>query len=480
MTTARLYVKSISMPKKIKNENLEEMLAISTLEQQTPMPKRKAQGTAPSIMQENIPTSTPTRRKVATVAEDANSQKIEVHQDGQVDEVDSPDIQENKSNAFKDTLSKFIPIFGPVKGNCSKNEAIYLEKKRKKKIRNAIIFAVFSAIIATIITVSIILGYPLMYVAGSIIEGSDPIAHHPGFYRINPDLYLNWFFVQASYIRHIFVGGGGLSDVPAVWGAIIIVSLGYIVITIAHAIVKIFAKGDNKRRKTIITLIASLIKYVGYLVILIFLFEIFDVNPAILAAIIAALGLAVGFGAQGVLSDLLTGLFLIFESNLQVGDIITVDGFRGEVEEIGMRTTRFTSVTGDVKVINNSEFKKFVNMSMHRSVAICDFVIEYGENIERVEELVKGKIADIAENYDVITEGPYYKGVVEFNEKGVMLRVVAKCDETERLQLNRDLNREFKVLFDDNGIRLAVPKVQLCDSALLPGAKVNETGKKKK
>jgi len=401
---------------------------------------------------------------VAESSDTKETQKVAPHLDGQIDSLESPDCPEaKKRNVLKNTFSKFIPIFDPIKEGCSKNEAAYLAKKRKRKIRNAIIFGIFSAVIATIITLSIVFGSALVYVPGA------PMADGSGYYTghyIHPNN--NWFARQANYIRNVFISGMTAAT-PVFHRAFIVITLGYIIITVAHFIIKLFAKGDNKRRKTIITLIASLVKYIGYLVIIIFLFEIFNVNPAILAAIIAALGLAVGFGAQGVLSDLLTGLFLIFENSLQVGDIITVDGFRGEVEEIGMRTTRFTSITGDVKVINNSQLKKFINMSMHRSVAVCDFVIEYGENIEKVEGLVVAKIAEIAERYEIITEGPYYKGVVEFNDKGVMLRVVAKCDETERLQLQRDLNREFKVLFDNNNVRLAVPKIQICDSNMVPG-----------
>jgi small conductance mechanosensitive channel len=241
----------------------------------------------------------------------------------------------------------------------------------------------------------------------------------------------------------------------------VITTLGYIAITVLHFLIKLFAKSKNKRRKTIITLIASLLKYTGYLFIIILLFNIWQLSAAILAAIIASLGIAVGFGAQGIISDLLTGVFLIFENSLHVGDIITVEGFRGEVEEIGIRTTKFTSATGDVKVINNSELKRFINMSVHRSMAICNFTIEYGENLKRVEEFIAEKIEEIASSYEVITDGPYYIGVVEFNERGVMLRIIAKCEEAKRMQLERDLNREFKLHFDANQIRLAIPTLQL-------------------
>jgi len=100
---------------------------------------------------------------------------------------------------------------------------------------------------------------------------------------------------------------------------------------------------------------------------------------------------------------------------------------------------------------------------MHRAVAACDLTIEYGENVIRVEDVINGHLKVLAEKYPVITEGPVYKGVFGFNEKGVKMKVVAKCHESERLQLERDMNREFKLLFDEHKIRFAVPKIELVD-----------------
>ena len=337
---------------------------------------------------------------------------------------------------LKKVLGKVVPLFSNAhKETLSKNEAVYLMQKRKRKIRQAIGFGVFCGLVLIFFSIVLILD-SIFFVSSSVGRFSDNIL---------------------SVFRY-----GLFSDsAPAFAKTIVLLLLGHIAITVTHYIIKLFSLGQNKRRKTVVALIASLVKYIGYLALIILLFEIWGLSPTILAAIIAALGLAIGFGAQNLIGDLLTGFFLIMESSIEVGDIITVDGFRGEVEEVGMRATRFTSATGDTMVANNSHLKKFINMSIHRSVAVCDFTIEYGENIVRVEEVIQAHINSLADKFNAITEGPFYKGLAEFNEKGVVLRIVAKCLETERLQLIRDINREFKLLFDENNIRLAVPKLQL-------------------
>jgi len=351
----------------------------------------------------------------------------------------------------------------------TKNAAAYAKAKRRRKIRKVIIFAIITAVVLATYGFAFLFVYTLPY--------DHSVAN---FFRLN--ILRRGYYFEYRAFRYIpeYINGIRQPDLirdyylyPVLYQieasgnmfimALIVILTGYNVITALNFFIRLGARGDSKRRKTIISLAASLTKYIGYIVVLIILFEIFNVNQAVLAAIIAALGIAIGFGAQGLVGDLLTGLFLIFEDNLQVGDIITIDGFRGEIEEVGIRTTRLASIGGDVMVINNSRFVKFVNMSMHRSFAVCDLNIEYGENIQKVEGLVLGHLEKAADKFPAITDGPFYKGVAEFNERGVMIRIVAKVSEAERLQLIRDLNREFKLLFDENQIKLAVPKIELVE-----------------
>ena len=346
--------------------------------------------------------------------------------------VKKPDKKPDKSAVIQETRPD------PDCPTLAKNEAEYRDRKRKRKIKRMVFFINFCAVVLGI--------YVFAFIANAIFDE------------------YTWI---ARTVRVNILDNDGH---PAVQSAIAI-SLGYIIITLAHFSVLMFGRGANKRRKTIVTITASFIKYIGYIIVLVILFNIWNLDTAILAAVIAALGIALGFGAQGLVSDLLTGLFLIFENSLQVGDIISFRDYRGEVEEIGIRTTKIRHVNGNVQVINNSELKVFVNMTIHRSVAACDLTIEYGENIERVEKIIADYVPQIAEKYEVISEGPIYKGLVEFNEKGVVLRIIAKCHEVERLQLERDLNREFKMLFDKYKIRLAVPKVELIETASIKNSK---------
>ncbi|MBQ7642352.1 MAG: mechanosensitive ion channel family protein, partial [Clostridia bacterium] len=169
----------------------------------------------------------------------------------------------------------------------------------------------------------------------------------------------------------------------------------------------------------------------------------------------------VGLGAQPLIADIIAGLFIVFEKVFDVGDIIVVDGFRGTVKEIGVRTTQIVDTGGNVKIINNADLKTVINMTNQLSLAVCDIGIEYGESLERVEAILKENLPAIKEAIPDIKEGPFYKGVAELADSSVVIRFAAQCEEGSRYQVERDMNRQFKLLFDRNGINIPFPQIVL-------------------
>jgi len=180
-----------------------------------------------------------------------------------------------------------------------------------------------------------------------------------------------------------------------------------------------------------------------------------------LVAGLGIIALVIGLGAQSLISDVLAGLFIVFENNFCIGDIVTVEDFRGEVCDIGIRTTRLKSHLGDLKIINNSQIRVLVNMSRHSSFAICEVTISYTEDLERVEKILSANLDKIGKKLPAITETPAYLGAAEFTSRGVLLKLKARCVESDRLQLVRDFNKEIKLLLDKNKIKIAVEQVEL-------------------
>ncbi len=215
----------------------------------------------------------------------------------------------------------------------------------------------------------------------------------------------------------------------------------------------------DSRGETIGRMIISLLKYIILILAVFLCLSLLGFNTGTLVASAGVVSLVVGLGAKELIGDILAGLFIIIEGEFRVGDIITVGDFRGTVSEIGVRTTKMVDGVGNVKIINNSQITDVINMTKNHSFANCNVGIGYDEDLERVEEVLAKELPLIRERNRLIKGGPFYRGVASLADSSVILRIMAECDEEDRIQLERDLNREIKLIFDKNGINIPYPQI---------------------
>ena len=208
----------------------------------------------------------------------------------------------------------------------------------------------------------------------------------------------------------------------------------------------------TKKGKTVSKLIVNFLKWVIAIATVFFVLAAWGANTTMMLASAGVFTLIIGLGSQALVADILAGIFIVFEGDFQVGDIVIIDGWRGEVISIGVRTTKLIDAGGNIKIINNSEIKTIINQTKELSVAKCYVAISYGTRIENVESVIADNIGKLKEKIPAIVEGPFYKGVSELAESSVNLLFVAKCKEDDIYQVQRDMNREIKILFDDNNI----------------------------
>ena len=219
-----------------------------------------------------------------------------------------------------------------------------------------------------------------------------------------------------------------------------------------HYIAKIVFR--SKKGQTISRLLVSFAKWAIGLCAVFFILDAWEVPATATLTGAGVLALIIGLGSQSLVADILAGIFIVFEGEFQVGDIVIIDGWRGEVREIGMRTTKLLDVGGNVKIVNNSEIKTIINQTQELSLAKASVFVSYNARIEKVEAVIADNIAKIKEKIPAIVEGPIYMGVSELGESGVELLFVAKCKEDDIYQVQRDINREIKIMFDDNSIEI--------------------------
>jgi len=225
-----------------------------------------------------------------------------------------------------------------------------------------------------------------------------------------------------------------------------------VISVVCHLILDVLSPKTN-RGKTLLNLVRSGFKYIINFVAVFWGLTIFGVDLGTIFASVGIIALVVGFGAESLIADLVTGVFMIFENEYNVGDIVEIGGYRGTVSSIGIRTTCITDAGGNIKIINNSDMRNIVNLSNFSSRAVCDFSIPYEVKIADAEKALEKVLTDTQAQYpDVFEEMPKYAGVQQLGESAVVLRVVANVSESNRFKAARLLNRSLKSGMEELGI----------------------------
>lgn len=273
-------------------------------------------------------------------------------------------------------------------------------------------------------------------------------------------LFQDRFFGRQSIFCFVLSGewAHGL-NIFAFTCSLLIICVGSVITMAAQKILALLARTFGAKGETICRLLQNFLKYVSVLALLFYCLSLFGIDTATLLASAGILTLIVGLGAQTLVSDILAGLFIIFEGEFQVGDIVTIGDWRGTVVEIGIRTTKILDGSGNIKIISNSDVTGVINMTREYSYSWVDVGIEYGESLERVESVLADEFPRIKERIPQILDGPFYKGVVSLGDNSVNIRIMVLCAEADRIQMERDLNREMKLLFDRNNISIPYPQV---------------------
>lgn len=218
----------------------------------------------------------------------------------------------------------------------------------------------------------------------------------------------------------------------------------------------------RNRSNTILTIIISMVRYTAILVIICWGLTLVGVNVETIVASVGLIALVIGFGAESLIADVITGLFMLFENQYNVGDIVEVDGFRGSVTNIGIRTTALTDVGGNVKIINNSNMKDILNRSNKASKAVAEIGIPYETDIEEFEKEIPGIMKNIYDKHiAVMKDIPIYLGISELAASAVVMKFCVEVDESDIYSVQRIMNRELLVEFRKAGVVVPFPQLDV-------------------
>lgn len=266
-------------------------------------------------------------------------------------------------------------------------------------------------------------------------------------YRYITDVQM-WLAIGKTFLKIIFI----------------IIAARILVTVISGSINKIFTQRgkfqvNERRMETTRSLVNNMASYIIYFIaILSILTQLgFNLGPVLASA--GVVGLAVGFGAQNLVRDIITGFFIIFEDQYAVGDYISTGQVMGTVQEFGLRITKIRGINGEVHIIPNGSITEVTNFSTQNSVAIVDISVAYEENVERVVEVLKEAMQDAAEGIEELVEVPEVLGVQNFAASEVSIRIMAECKPMGHFSASRKLRALIKKLFDEKGIEIPYPRL---------------------
>ncbi len=244
--------------------------------------------------------------------------------------------------------------------------------------------------------------------------------------------------------------------------SVIILFVAQLILRISKiALMKIGTKEGplQRRKRTISRVMRSTSKYLVWTITILGILALWGMNVVPALAGLGIIGLVIGLGAQKIINDLISGFFIIFEQHFNVGDKIEVQGFKGEVIDIGLKTTKIKNWKGEIKILSNGEISNLINFSRDHSVAVVEFGIAYRENIQAVIDLLNQELPKIKVLYPQIIETPSVSGVIDLANSSVNLRVIAKTLNEQHYAVERGIRQRIKEILDENNIEIPFPQL---------------------
>ena len=203
---------------------------------------------------------------------------------------------------------------------------------------------------------------------------------------------------------------------------------------------------------TIKSLSTSIYSYVMYFVIVTVVLSLFGINVRSILAVAGIGSIAIVFGAQTLVKDIISGMFIWSEGSIAVGDIVDINGLQGEVESIAIRSTVIRNFNGNVYVIPNGDIRTLTNMSRGFKRAIVDVRCPYEANQTQIVHILEEEMELAGNEIEGLTEAPSVMSILSFEPDAVVVRITAQCPVGENWRIERDIRTRVKARFDREGI----------------------------
>ena len=257
---------------------------------------------------------------------------------------------------------------------------------------------------------------------------------------------------------------------PELWEFIYLASIESILIMIVSWLVSTFGKKiiakvfalrmktplsySERRQKTILKLLQNILSYLVYFSAIIGILSAFDIQVAGLLAGAGIASVAIAFGAQSLVKDIISGFFIVFEDQFGVGDYIKLNTTEGTVYEIGLRTTKIKGTTGEQHIIPNGSIGTVINYSVNDTSTTIDFIVPTTAKIEEVEKDVKKYLSTLTSQYKELTKTPLLMGIQTFTPEAVTMRIKIETVSMQHNNMARIIKKDLLGLLEKYGVTM--------------------------
>ncbi len=246
---------------------------------------------------------------------------------------------------------------------------------------------------------------------------------------------------------------------------IITIAIAYILIKIFNKVIsKILITGRDKfeikRRKSIIKLFQSIFKYLIGIISILIILDFFGIDTKSLVASLGVVGVVLGLALQDTVKDFISGISLILENYLQVGDIVTYNNFTGEVIELGLRTTKIKQNDGQVLIVANRNIDTIINSSQKTAHLLLTIPTAYEENESKIAEILTNVISKAIKE-KIILEDSKYLGIDNLGAHSVDYLINIHCDQSNRYPIRREILKRVKTAYDEHNIKIPYNQIEV-------------------